>query len=308
MKNRRIISIILTVFLTFSLSGCDFIRGITGDGKSDAGEKSDPGGPAYTSEELYSKLSHAIGSPANLQEDYLPGTFTFTALILSEPDEVDFGDGDVCLFQVACIARRVDDYFLLNMTDIADTPGENTVVIITGKIAGTVYWTEDNKRVEKLEIKAYKIKPCPETNDEPETGAKVRDDFYVYEFLGAHLSPNNVSGNFKVIVLYFNFTNQSDRNARPAPRQFFFYQGDARLGISVAGAKEKSSLALDTTVGIVTETYPGTTSLYYITLKWTAESDGDTLYICKYDDDFKLIVEIAIPILPSLSDWEATVS
>ncbi|MCL2654525.1 MAG: hypothetical protein FWD65_02335 [Coriobacteriia bacterium] len=293
-KHVRILALVLAPVLALSVALM-----LTGCSASSITSKLDSiGAPA--GEDLYQKLNTAISSPDRAKSSDLPGTFTFTAKALSDPANVTV-DGKDCVYISARISRNINDDFAIDLTDLAaaSRPAKGDLVKVTGKLDGTVYWTEDSKRVSLLDIKASKIEKLPESTIKPSTKSTVTVGSAQYTFAGAHFGTDALG---KVVIIYFDFTNKATADASPDLRKFFVFQGDGLLdseGISVKGA-DPHALAANGP-GIADKTYAGKTQRYYMAYEVSKDpgKDSKTAYVCLYDDDFNQTNEIALPLAAS---------
>jgi len=297
MKMKKFLNLALVLALAMlTFASCSGSGGVLG------------GSSKLSGEDLYTKLDYAISSPNNVESDDLPGTITFTAMIISDPTEITLDDEKTPrLYQEACISRNADDTFLIEVTGIAeaDRPAIDAIVSVTGELNGSVYWTENGERVELLDVKASKISVIPENTAEPSSDPNITIGSVKYTFKGAHFSTDIIA---KVIVVYFDFANNGSDDANPDLSKFFVFQGDGLIdsrGINVEGT-DPNALAANG-VGSTTETYAGKTSLYYMAFRTSDEpgDDPNTVYICMYDDDFHQTAEIAIPIAESFDAMKA---
>ena len=261
---------------------------------------------AKSGSELYSELSSLISNPDSKTD--LTGKFTFAVYVAEEAQEVEFDDepGVKHQYQAAFISRS-EKYFMLDVKDLDKPLEPDSYYSVTGKLNGSVYWTENNKKVSALDISATGAKPFVPDNDKVNTGPGYADGLVSYTFLGAHYTEVMVSR--KAVVVYFDFKNESDDSTSPNLSRLGFYQGNSgeRSSSSVMDPKQVDSRALNASKpGRSNNTYAGKTSRYcavYFVPDDITE-DKDTLRLVRYDDDFSLIDEIAIPIKKDLAAWE----
>ncbi|MDR3209386.1 MAG: hypothetical protein LBT36_02015 [Oscillospiraceae bacterium] len=292
---KKLITLLVAAVLVFSVAGCKQIEGALEDAGLVKGQ--------LTGEALYSELKALINNPE--RDSDLTGQFTFTAMILSEPEETTFDDDDeVFVLQEAWISRSdYDDYFLLDVTDIDELPETDEIVQITGSLDGFIYWTEDNEQVQVLNIKAAKVEsydpPAAEVNEGPKVVRSEGSKPGVYTFLGAHFSENSFG---PVIVVYFDFENTGSSDVSPSLDGFYYYHGESEVDSTSFEPDESDSSALAAAgAGIPDKTYAGKTARYYLTIETDPDAfEDDPVYISMYNDDFQLTVDVAIQVYESL--------
>lgn len=292
---KRFVAILLCAMLAL-LAGCDTVSEITG-AVTDA--FSGPSG-----EEMYSKLDSLISNPSGSTD--LSGSFTFVAAILSEPEEMTFDDDDtVYLYQEACIMRN-DDTFFLEVSDVDYVPEVDEIVTVTGEVLGTVYWTQDNKRVEVLDVKASKIESMEEKEVEVNEGPTVTvETAYTkgtFEFLGAHYASDSFGD---VVVIYFDFTNDSSSEAAPMLGKFYIYHGDDKMSSTNFSISEVDPGALPANgVGIAEKTPVGKKQRYYMAFKAGSDLEAP-IFIEMYDDEFDMTDQVVMDVAASLEELSA---
>jgi hypothetical protein len=280
---------------------------LTGKAPSPLGEIKDTlsGKTSLSSEALYSDLSASVSDPD--RDSSIDGKLTFTCYVYGEPFEEEFEEepGVKHIFQEAYIARN-DDYFLLNVKDLKESLKPDSYYTITGKLNGTVYWTEDSEKVTALDVLATDAKPFTPKKDKANTGSSVTADGNTYKFLGAHKSEYQLGD---CVVVYFDFKNNGSNEAAPRISDFPIYQGSAeeRSNTLIFDPDEADSKALNATeAGIPDKTYAGKTQRYFAVFKWEdVKEDSNTLYLVRYNDDFELTDDISIPIAKSYKAWQA---
>jgi len=288
---------VCVVFLSFVLvllCGCSQIEDLLGTGPK-------------TGEELYSELDRFISNPKSITMEDLPGTFTFTAKILSEPQELTV-EGEDRVYQSAWICRNLNSYLLLDVTDLTEYPNEDDIVSVTGTQSGYVYWTEDNKQVDVLDIGVKEIKPYEptevEVNTKPEVAVESQQGSGKITFKGAHFTKDSFD---RALVLYFDFTNNGSREIAPSMDKLYITLGDEEESLkkTIFSLNEVDGSALFAgKAGIADKTQPGKTIYYYSAYKAKESPDAKELYIRKYDDNFNMTDEIKINVAPSLSEMK----
>ena len=257
-------------------------------------------------EEFYYELNRLISNPDS--NTNINGKITFTAYVSDEADEMEFDDdpGVKYLYQTAWISRS-DDYFLLDVKGL-DAPLEpEQLYTVTGELNGSVYWTEDSKRVTVLDITATDAKPFTRPDVSPNKGPVYTSGQMEYAFRGAHYT-TILGGTSNAIVVYFDFKNGSDKDAAPSMYDLAFYQGDSgkRASSTIMSPKEADSRALNASEVIADKTYAGKTGLYFAVYEVSEDvtEDEDVLWLMRYDDDFVLTDDIGIPIMKDYAAWQ----
>jgi hypothetical protein len=265
------------------------------------------GATSLSGEALYSALNTMIGDPTR-KNSSLDGKFTVTVYVSDKAEEVTFDEEPNVkhLYQAAWIARNDNDYFLLDVKDLDEPLAEGNYYSITGTTNGSVYWTEDSKKVDVLDVLVKEAKPFTPKEPELNEGSSILDaKGNQYTFLGAHKS-KYILGD--CVVVYFDFKNNGSTEATPGVRAFDFYQGSSEETSSSKSfdPEDADSKALNATkAGIVDSTYAGKTQRYFAVFAWQdAKEDGDTLYLVRYNDDFEQTDDIAIAIEKNLKAWQ----
>jgi len=257
-------------------------------------------------EDVYSELDTLVNSPDRTTN--LTGSFTFVAYIACEPFEQEL-EGTTYMYQEVYISRNLQNSIYLDVTGITETLPENSYATITGKINGSIYWTEDNKKVEVLDIKASKMAAFTPSEDEPNTENNLQlsrlSTKGTYEFVGAHRAKSSFED---VIVLYFNYTNTgADTNTKINDVDYMLtkkadiYHGDSKLKTTSQSAKELDPNALNAT-DMQAYTYSGKTQLYYMTFAANKDVAADEpIYIEVYNDNFECTNIIEVPVSKNLA-------
>lgn len=301
----KLFAALLAVALLLGATGCDAItgavEGITGAVSEVAGAVGDAvSGPS--GDELYSALDSLMSNPSGSTS--LSGKFTFVAMIISEPEEISFDedeDGVVHTYQMAVISRNDDDYFFLEVTDLTDRFAPGDIVEITGEANGTIYWTEDNKQVEVLDIFAHGVKAAEieeaELNEGPSVEVANWQGSGTVTFLGAHYAKDSFG---PAIALYFEFQNTGSKDAPPPLSDLYYFHGDTEATTTIFGLDEVDPGFLNAAnAGIAEKTFAGKTNRYYVALK-AGEDLEAPLFIETYDDYFNMTTQIILPIAENL--------
>ena len=304
--------IILLAGLMILLCGCNLIDQTASEDQTNT----------LSEEELYAELNRAINSPTSLNL-WIWGTQTFTAAIISEPQKMtlDSDDGMVeGMYQAAVISRNVNDYFVLNVTDLQEYPKKGDFVRITGLPTGSIYWTEEvspslgavwTKDIHVLDVKVKSFELFhPDEINVNTTDQSIdvnyrmsyRDDSGKIEFINAHFSEDDFG---KLVVVYFNFTNTGNKETDPLMNRLWFSLGDnnAYMTPGIYRPNEVDSNALSAykvTGDSMGKTSAGKTDLYYAAFKVDQNNSDTILHINRYDDDFNWTNSIAIDIAPIL--------
>jgi len=257
---------------------------------------------------LYSELDTLITNPDHTTD--LKGKFTFTVYVIGKATEQTFDDepGVKYLFQESCISRNGDHSFLLDVRKLAKSLETDKFYQVTGTLDGSVYWTEDNKKVSMLDILVSDAKPFTPADIKVNNGPSYTDGSVTYTFKGAYFDRTPFN---KAIVVYFDFKNNTADDIAPSMYGLTFYQGDSntRLSNTIMDVQGKlDSHALNATkAGITDQTYVGKTSLYFAVYQVSddVKKDANTLYLERYNDDFQCTDSIAIPISKDYSAWAA---
>lgn len=248
------------------------------------------------SDKLYADLDTLISSPETLDSslnDYLDEEITFTAVVLSDPEEWEFDeeDGGTQLYVWAAISRNDYDELLINIDSIpeADYPADGDIIIVTGAIEGTIYSIEDGEQSDFIDFMASEITPIDPDFD-PDTANKITVGRGSPEGEISFVSAERTKDSFgDVVLLYFEFTNTGDTSIAPATGEITFYQGDNLLTTSIHSVDAAlDSSALDATM-LPGKTAAGKTSLYYTVLTPDDSSQsitGEEIEAYRWDDEF----------------------
>ena len=280
------------------------------DSPTKSGGRSGGSSNSAAVEDMYAELDSLISRPDQDETD-LTGKFTFTTYVSGESFEEEFDDdpGVTHVLQESYISRSEKGY-LLDVMKLSKPLEPEKYYRVTGTVEGSIYWTEDNKKVSMLHIIATDADPF-----EPAEGKVNKSATYLekngdleYTFLGAHHT--TVLNSRKAIVVYFDFKNNSSKDDSPSMYDLYFYQGNGseRLSSTVMSAEELDSSALNASkAGITDKTYAGKTSRYCAV--YTADSevteDEDVLWLVRYNDDFELMDDIGIPVSKDLATLQA---
>ena len=253
---------------------------------------------------FYADLSSMINSPDRLYnsssyDGYLDKNITFTAMVLSEPEMLEFDeeDGGPRRYISAAIARNERNYMLVDVDDLEDIPLPGEIVEIQGQIKGYIYYVEDNQNVNKLDVKAGKM-TVKEPEDNPDTGNQITfNENYakgIIEFKEAVQQKDSFDKN--ITVLYFEFTNNETTDQTSPIDKVTFYQGDTYL--RAVSSQVQSGVDPQAMWHMVTNaTKPGKTFLYYVVLRTEdneQEMTSDPVTAYFYDDDYNCLNEIEI--------------
>ena len=271
---------------------------------------------AYTisDEELYAQLNRAIRSPTSINI-WISGAQTFTVVIISEPMVITV-DGIDGTYQVAMISRNINDYFVLDLAELQEYPQAGDIVRITGFPQGSIYWTKDvvsygaswTEDIHVLDVKVKSFELYQSDEIEIDTGplvdANTPDASGMIEFIGAHFTEDDFG---KIVIVYFNFTNTSDKDTEPIMNRLWFSMGEGSdyMTTSIHLPYEVDSKALSAykaagvSIGVTTV---GTTDLYYGAFRVGKDNNDTVLYINRYDDNFNWTNSIVIDVAPSLGD------
>ena len=290
-------------FLAFALtglmlfSGCNVVEGVL---------NGDVVGTLLNTPDInvYEELSRLAGSPTNSTD---LSSVKFVAEIASEPFELTIEE-EKHMYQEVYICRAYDDPIFVNVNSIETPPAAGTYATITGRLDGSIYWTENNKREEVLDIRATAMEAFTVSESEPSTANKLsmKDGTYAgdIEFVGAHYSKNTFGS---VIVVYYNFTNTAaETNVKFNGSsymlgQFDVYHGDMFTESSNAFAPDELDSAALKAGDIQSYTPSGKTQLYYTAYK-VVEDTEDVLAFALFDDEFTFTNLIELPIAASLAE------
>lgn len=287
---KRVLSIIMGALLLVGLTGCQKVSDMVGGTATGADTK------------MYQDISSIMGDPDKLDnstgKEYLQKDITFTAYILNDPEALEL-EGTTKQYISAVIARNSKDYMLINVDDLDEVPAAGSYATVSGSMNGYIYYTADNQNVKIVDLKAKKI-TAKETEDNPSTENKVSIDDGLTKgsivFKEAEFTKDNFGRD--AVLLYFEYTNEDNRDEVPAINTITFRQGDTYLGSnSYRVEAEIDPGALDT---LATNTTPqGKTSLYY-TVLYPLDSEvtltSDSVTANYYDDDFNCLNEVEIAV------------
>jgi len=265
-------------------------------------------GVAPSGEAMYEKLDSLASNPDGSTE--LNGSFTFVAYI-SDDAEIVTVEGEDCMYQTSYICRNVDDPIFLDVTKLTEFLPADCYAKVTGTVDGYLYATEDNKRVEYLNIAVTAMEEFIPSKAEPssENLLSLKDGSASGEvtFLGAHHASTSFD---EVIVLYFEFKNTApESNVKLNTTQRLlsmvdFYVGDTyttRAGTAFS-PDDLDGSALDYS-SLTSYTPSGKTGVYYVLIKPVAGASAeDYLYMDLYDDEFAWTNSIGVPIYNSLAE------
>lgn len=255
-------------------------------------------------EEIYSELDYLIGNPKSTGSSELDGQFTFIAYLIDDAEPITFSEHDEGMYHAACISRRYEDYFFLEVGDIETTFSAGDIVKITGELNGTIYWTEDNAQVDVLDIKASSMESYEPPDITANHSSTIAVDGNGIEFLGAHWTRDSFND---VIVVYFTFTNNGSIDAAPSFSDFYIEYNDEDLSKSMFSLDDVDPSALNAMpVGLTDKTYAGKTQLYYIPLKVTERMDdpGTAVYFTLYDDEFRMTYDFGMLMYDSFEEYK----
>jgi hypothetical protein len=297
---------IAAILLLLPLTACNGSNNGGGNGSS-----SSSGAKGLTANEMYDELKMLIGNPE--RDTKLSGEFTFTADIVDEAFDMDFGADGSGKYVEAYISRT-NDFFLIEVSGISNLP-EPGLAKVTGTVNGLIFWTNDGKQIKVLDIKSSKIipfaAPAPEVNESPIV--TISDSTRLngngkYEFLGAHLASTGFNN---VVVIYFNYTNTNDSDSAPLTGNFYVYHGDdfyAEFDSSTPREVLSNALAANTfTPG--QKTYAGRTQLYYMTVRAAYDAEardvvtGQPVWIYLQNDDFQTTDCIGVSVFDTFEEF-----
>lgn len=294
---KKILMITLVFMLGLQISGCS--KRTTADIKGEnTAAQAETSSAAIGDDEIYQELDYLIQNPDEVEDTELQDTITFAAMILSEPEEVTYDDnGQTYLYQYASISRNMDDDFLLEVSSLAEPLPVDSMVSVTGVIAGFVYDVEDNEKVSELEIWADQVELMPESTVIPSNETEIKitagSGLGNYSFHESHKS-ENVFGD--VIILYFDYTNTGLESAYPDLSRLLFMQADTLLEPSIFDVTEVDPKALNASVPTPEVTLPGKTMRYYYVLSADNGVNEQPISIIRTDDYFNITNLIEIPV------------
>ena len=285
---------VLLVLMIFVLCGCDAVTGLIEQAVETVN-------PTMPQEKVYENLDRLIGYTKGLENTDLTGSFTFVCMVYDEGEEIYFEDEDYKgHYYAAGISRNWDDYFMLDTIGLDGSFKPGDIVKVTGETDGTIYWTEDNNRVEVLCVKASAIEAYEPEDISEKTGATITlDDGNEIEFVGAHLTEDSFGD---AIVVYFSFKNNGSKEAAPNLSAFYIEYDGSEAEKTIFSLDEVDSNALGMSIGIVDKTYAGKSQVYY--LAYSAEdgvAEGEPIYFELYDDEFRCTYSHGVSIDESLA-------
>ena len=290
---KKLTALLLAIAIVFSFCGCSLLSNITSTLVDDV---------KLSEADMYSELDRIIGYTDALERTELTGEFTFCAMIYDEGEEVTFEEEDYTGFYYSAgISRNWDDYFLLDTMGLDTDFKDGDIVKVTGSTDGTIYWTEENDRVEVLSIKATAVEKYTPEDVEPTSDAKITlEDGNIIEFVGAHATKDTFG---KAAVVYFNFTNNGSDEDSPSLSEFYVNHADEEASITIMSLDELDASALRMGAGITEDTYAGKTQLYCVAYKiYDSVSTDEPIYYSLYDDEFRCTYDLAVPIAASLAE------
>ena len=278
------------------LCGCDTIGDAVNQLVDSASSK-------MTEEEMYSELAHLIGYPDGMTNTELDGSFTFVAMVVDKGEELSFEDKNYTgFFYFAYISREWDSGFYLETTGIDLSLNIGDIVKVTGELDGTIYWMQDNDRVEVVNIKASAVQPyTPETIEINDSSSVTLSNGNTMEFVGAHAT-EDVLG--EAVVVYFKFTNNGESDVAPNLQDFIIeYDGDDAYA-TILSLDEVDSAALSLGIGLPNKTFAGKSQLYYVAYSGEEDVDSEVVCFSLYDDEFRCTYDYDVPIAASLADMQ----
>ena len=290
---KKILAIVLLVSAIL-LCGCSTVGDFVN-------QLADSSSPKMTVEDMYSELDRLIGYTAGMERTDLNGSFTFIAMVADSGEEMFFEDEDYTgFFYFAYISRNWDDGFYLETTGLDTDLESGDIIKVTGELDGTIYWTEDNDKVEVVSVKASAVEPyTPEelvTSNSPSFTLSNGDTI---EFIGAHATEDIIG---EAVVVYFKFTNNGESAAAPNLRDFIVDYDGSEASMTILGLDEVDSSALSMGIGLTDKTYAGKSQLYYIAYSGKKDIDSDFICFSRYDDEFRCTYDYDIPVAASLAE------
>ena len=291
-------SLFLILSLFFLVVGCSATEeGGAGDNASESEEVS-----AAT---LYNDLDAQISTPGS---SYIPssleGSFTFCAMITSDSHEMTFDDGTNGVYHETIISRNRENYFFLEVGTAGGEFEPGDIVKVTAELNGLVYWTEDNAKVDILDVKASSVEVyTPEEVERNTSGVITLEDGNKIQFISAH----KAEGSFdEAIVAYFSFTNNNSDDTMPNLSCFYVEYGQEELSNMALSLSDVDPRALEAGEASLNTTDAGKTQLYYMsyTIPRGAFYD-EPIYFLIYDDEFRMTDAVALHVFPSLADMNA---
>ena len=309
MKNKSTLFSIAFVAIAVVVYGALILTGKVANpfGGAEGGGQSVLSGSGLSADEMYYQLGRLMSDPD--RDTKLSGKFTFTTYIADEPVEMEFDEdpGVVYQYQAAYIARS-EKYYLLDVKDLKEPLEPGNYYRVTAELNGSVYWTEDGKKVNVLDISASKAEPFARSEAEPNEGPDYEVGNVTYTFAGAHYC--DLGHNRQGIVVYFDYTNNGDSDATPVVHDLSFYQGSSGRPSSIASSSDKPK-EYDTKAlaafapGLTDKTYAGKTGRYYTVVRPQQDvaEDEDTLWVARFNDDYELTDDIGMQIFKDYKAW-----
>jgi len=297
MKFKRALTALLAALFCLSLSSCSILNKVTSGGGSAAGE------------DTYIELSMIIRNPDLMDSIGPAGDFTIVARMIGDAVEETI-DGEAYRLQEAYIARNLDSTFLFNLIDVDETFADGDFVKATATIEGLIYWTEDNKQKQILNLKVSKIEPFTVSEADGDDSPSFEVTMVsvagftskgTFDFKGAHWATDSTFSDKKYIILYFDFTNDTKDAVAPTLDELFFFQGDSLLELAPITARpdDISPDAL-TSTGFYEDTYPGKTNSY-VAIFVADPAEGSEMTVEAFDDEFASTHCVPIHVADSLS-------
>lgn len=292
MSIKNIRTVIIILLLMGCVAGCQSIS---------FSLKAGGGRPA--TDEIYNDLKYLISYPDRLErlgyQEYLGKKITFTAIVLSDPENLEFDDEEGQRYISAAIVRNRDQEFLLNTNGIDKEFAVGDIIQISGSIEGYIYHIVDHENVKILDIKASAI-TRKEPEDNPDTQNKITitnsNGTGSFVFKEAQLTKDSFRD---VVLLYFEFINEDSNEIAPPVNRLIFAQGDYYLSASIFNVDAELNPSALKGGSITDPTLPGKTFLYYIVL---APEDvnigaGDgPIEVYYHDDDFNCLNMVEVPV------------
>ena len=298
---KKKILVVLALLLCVLFTGCDQILEMLDGAVSET----------KSQEEIYSELASLAGSPSS--KSNLSGKFTFVACIISEPYKQTFEDDDKEYFyQEAYIERNMDKVICLDVTSLEETLPAGDYAKITGTVKGSIYWTENNKKTEVLDIKVSAMEAFALSEDAPDTENKLVLSTASYsgeiEFVGAHRSEDSFGKECMIVYLKFKNTapesNVKFSGVRTLMSLVDAFHGDyyVERNNSFFSLEGLDPQALD---GGDMQAYTptGKSQLYYFVYSIDPDAAEDTpFYFDVYSDEFAWTNSIEVPISSSYEE------
>jgi len=294
------------IFLAFAvagvmfLSGCNVIEGVL---------SGDLAGSLLNTPtvDVYEELASLAASPSRKTD---VSAVKFVAEVASDPFVVSI-DEEEFTYQQVYISRAYDDPIFVNVSGIENPPEAGTYAVITGRLDGSIYWTENNKREEVPDILASGIEAFEVSDAEPDTSNTMSFAQGSYmgnlEFVGAHYAENAFG---RVIVAYINFTNTApESNVKLNGLgymlgRFDVYHGEAIAKGSSAFAPDDLDPGALKAGDLQAYTPSGKTQLYYTMFEVDENADEDVLHFALFDDEFAFAHLVKLPIAEDLASMQ----